>query len=67
VLWRGGEIEMDEESLRPIDDGESASTWDRFAKATGLDLAAVCLVATGARGASWLTLNSNIRPTNGAT
>lgn len=34
-----------EEMLRRLYEGEKLSTWDKFAKVTGLDLAGACLVA----------------------
>lgn len=42
---------VEESMLRAIYDGVELSTWDKFAKATGIDLAAACLVAKPVRKA----------------
>ncbi len=45
VRWREGDTYIRECHLRPIYDGEKLSTWEKFAKATGIDLPGSCLVA----------------------
>jgi hypothetical protein len=38
VRWKGGVSNFEEEQLRAIYDGERLSTWEKFAKATGLQI-----------------------------
>jgi hypothetical protein len=45
VRYRGGEILVFEEDLRPLYDGDALSTWAKFAKATGIDLRAAIIDA----------------------